>query len=1346
MKKLFHVCLIACLYILPATGSAQFKVWEKRLYGQGESVAINPLNPNTIFAQAGNGWLNVSRDKGETWTAVSSGIPWTTREIIVHPNDTLTMFAVAFSSGLFKSTNGGVTWNTVIANFGIDGESVTYDPVHPDTMYAGNFFDGTLYRSSDRGTTWIVNGVIGTNLCALAVRPDSANILLAGSGNGRISKSTNSGVSWRLVKSAGSTEIPRIVIDPANPQVAYGTAYEGNASVVGVWKTTNGGESWALTSLQQIDVWSMDISMTNPNVLYVGTFDEYGSTIYKTTDAGGTWQPISRGLLPYNSVWNIKIDPTDENVVYASVTDGAFGFNGIYRLSFANAGVEGIIRDSLTNSPITSGTVAISGVGSSINLSTSLGAYSFFRFPPDAVSIHTFSVTINSSLFKQEVITLISDSIQQRDILVPPGSISGTVFNDVNGDGIQNFGEPGLPGWTILMTGQAPGSAISDANGNYILNDLFPGTYTISEQSQTGWKKTAPPTNYSATITNANRVFLEKNFGNIRKHRVVSVSPTPFSLTSASAIEIIAVFDTSINTSLVNDTLSWIVCGSVSGRMTGSFTYVSGNATATFTPAASFHRGEVVTVNLTKRLKTAAGDSITPFSFEFSIGTEASPGSVLSKTNYQSGSNPYGVAAGDIDRDGDADLVTSNVNANTVSVIKNSGNGTFVGKVDFPAGPNPQTIVLADIDNDGDLDVITGNAGSLTISVLKNNGSGIFAAKDNYSTAVQPGAVAARDVDGDGFVDIVTSGLSTTLVTLLRNNGSGAFPTQQNSDVGSAVWGSGVADMNADGSPDVVAVASVGPSSAHVLKNIGEGILAPDVSFNLGNGARSIIAADVTSDNSPDLLVTSTSPSQLSLIPNDGLSYGSRVDIGLAQTPWGLASGDLDGDGRADVVVTSPGSNLFSVMKNMGSNVFTPVSYSTISGPRAVALADLDNDGDLDVVIANSTIDSVSVYLNSIIANASHTDGWNLVSLPLRPADPRSSRVYTSSISSTFAYEGSYTSIETLRTGVGYWIKFATAGIDQIHGSPLTADTIPLRGQWNMIGGLHDPILVASIVTNPPGIISSNYFGFDAGYQIVDTLEPGKGYWVKTTSPGLMMLSSMPSQVPRNTIRARAEVRADHELTFEDARGNHQTLFFDSGIVDDARLARFEKPPVFTNDGAFDVRYESGKMLVGRTQNRNPLVKIEMRGAVFPVKISWQGILPSSTTWSLSVGGARHELSVTGSLTLASAQSLTLESGAFQASTLPTDVGLDQNYPNPFNPTTTLRYALPIAGRVTLIITDVLGADVARLVDDRQEPGYHVLDWSPTVSSGIYFYTLTVVSEGERSQIFRLSKKLMLVK
>jgi 2',3'-cyclic-nucleotide 2'-phosphodiesterase/3'-nucleotidase/5'-nucleotidase len=88
---------------------------------------------------------------------------------------------------------------------------------------------------------------------------------------------------------------------------------------------------------------------------------------------------------------------------------------------------------------------------------------------------------------------------------------------------------------------------------------------------------------------------------------------------------------------------------------------------------------------------------------------------------------------------------------------------------------------------------------------------------------------------------------------------------------------------------------------------------------------------------------------------------------------------------------------------------------------------------------------------------------------------------------------------------------------------------------------------------------------------------------------------------------------------------------------------------------------------------------------------------------------------------------------------IPTDYVLNQNYPNPFNPVTTIRFGLPERNHVTLKVYNILGQDVATLVDEVKPAGYHIIHWNAEkLASGLYF---TRMESGNK---VRLTKMLLL--
>ena len=88
----------------------------------------------------------------------------------------------------------------------------------------------------------------------------------------------------------------------------------------------------------------------------------------------------------------------------------------------------------------------------------------------------------------------------------------------------------------------------------------------------------------------------------------------------------------------------------------------------------------------------------------------------------------------------------------------------------------------------------------------------------------------------------------------------------------------------------------------------------------------------------------------------------------------------------------------------------------------------------------------------------------------------------------------------------------------------------------------------------------------------------------------------------------------------------------------------------------------------------------------------------------------------------------------------PNDFSLKQNYPNPFNPNTVIRYQLPVASQVSLKVFNVLGNEVAILVNDHKPAGNYTVDFNAAnLSSGVYFYSLTAGS-------FTETRKFILMK
>lgn len=142
----------------------------------------------------------------------------------------------------------------------------------------------------------------------------------------------------------------------------------------------------------------------------------------------------------------------------------------------------------------------------------------------------------------------------------------------------------------------------------------------------------------------------------------------------------------------------------------------------------------------------------------------------------------------------------------------------------------------------------------------------------------------------------------------------------------------------------------------------------------------------------------------------------------------------------------------------------------------------------------------VSITMNFI-------SGWNMLSIPAQVENYSKNALFPQAISEAFEfYDGTYRTRDTFQMVNGYWLKFENPESVLIEGAARDSATINVKQGWNLIGSLSSTVYIDSIVQQPPGIIGSGFFGYDGNYYEVDTLMPGKSYWVKMNSSGSLLL------------------------------------------------------------------------------------------------------------------------------------------------------------------------------------------------------------------------------------------------
>lgn len=225
-------------------------------------------------------------------------------------------------------------------------------------------------------------------------------------------------------------------------------------------------------------------------------------------------------------------------------------------------------------------------------------------------------------------------------------------------------------------------------------------------------------------------------------------------------------------------------------------------------------------------------------------------------------------------------------------------------------------------------------------------------------------------------------------------------------------------------------------------------------------------------------------------------------------------------------------------------------------------------------------------------------------------------------------------------------------------------------------------------------------------------------------------------------------------LTVRDNSGRERKLLYRSAPAD-VDLSQAELPPTPPAD-AFDVRFSSGRyaeIADGKTAGPQEF-PIRLTGGVYPLTVSWNcgsgGVGEAILVKSADGKTKAIPLAGKGSLLLdeANVASARLRLVATPEVELPKVFALYQNYPNPFNPTTKIRYDLPQASHVTLKMFNLLGQEVRTLMNEERAAGAYtyVLD-AFDLPSGLYFYRMQAGSVGGTAgEKFSATMKLMLVK
>ena len=227
-------------------------------------------------------------------------------------------------------------------------------PSEPNVFYVGQV-DGGVWKSNDYGRTWlpIFDAQPTQSIGAIAVAPSDSNIIYVASGEGLqrpdlsvgdgIYKSTDAGKIWTHLGLRDGQQIPALAVDPRDPNRVFaavlGHPYGPNEER-GIYRSTDGGATWQKILSKDENTGGSDVQLdpSNPDVVYASLWEvrqgpweddnEYngaGGGLYKSTDGGNTWKPLTDGL-PKNLVQiYVAIAPSNPSRLYATVATSEKG-------------------------------------------------------------------------------------------------------------------------------------------------------------------------------------------------------------------------------------------------------------------------------------------------------------------------------------------------------------------------------------------------------------------------------------------------------------------------------------------------------------------------------------------------------------------------------------------------------------------------------------------------------------------------------------------------------------------------------------------------------------------------------------------------------------------------------------------------------------------------------------------------------------------------------------------------------------------------------------------------------------------------------------------------------------
>ncbi len=317
--------------------------------GRTNSIAFHPSNPNIIYIAAAQGGVWKTTDGGVNWTVLTDNLgSISSGDIAIDPSDPNILYYgtgelnysldCQYGDGIYKSTNAGISWNKIATSsfIGTYIAKIIIDPSNSNNVYCAG--SSGVFKSTNAGINW--TNFLTINASSLLMNPSNPAVLYTSSGSGQsfIYRSINAGLTWQLLTDGltiSSGRRTQLAISPDNPNYIYASIASTSGALLGLYRTTNGGDNWTLqnssTNYMSSQGWydnAVTVVPGDPNSVLAAGLDVYLSTnggvtlSQKTSWSTGNTNNFSHADVHYLTYHGSVLYCCSDGGVYKSTDNG----------------------------------------------------------------------------------------------------------------------------------------------------------------------------------------------------------------------------------------------------------------------------------------------------------------------------------------------------------------------------------------------------------------------------------------------------------------------------------------------------------------------------------------------------------------------------------------------------------------------------------------------------------------------------------------------------------------------------------------------------------------------------------------------------------------------------------------------------------------------------------------------------------------------------------------------------------------------------------------------------------------------------------------------------------------